>query len=333
MPRACSRHRSATRTRSCSSSTRRRTACSRRRCPTATTWSRSAWPTWRGPGKHLSIFCYGYMRTCALEAAETLARDDGVEAEVVDLRTLRPLDTAAIAASVAEDRQGAGRARGEPLRRLRRRGRGDHRRALLRAPRRAGHAPGGPGGSRRPVPPRAWRTGSCSARRRSSTRRARWPPTEPSQAATLDILAHQMEEAYRAMREQVEGLTDEEFLWEPVPDCWTVRRRPNGRWAVGLSRSDRTRIPGRSRPSAGGWTTWPSAKLMYHEYAFGRGEPDVAGDRFDAHRSRCDGIAGALARRCSTDDLATTSARMIWTLPRHRRTGARSGQPGACSGQ
>ena len=51
-------------------------------------------------GKDLSIFCYGYMRTCALEAAEILARDDGVEAEIVDLRTLRPLDTATVAASV-----------------------------------------------------------------------------------------------------------------------------------------------------------------------------------------------------------------------------------------
>jgi 2-oxoisovalerate dehydrogenase E1 component beta subunit len=52
------------------------------------------------PGKHLSIFCYGFMRTCALEAAETLAREDGVEAEVVDLRTLRPLDLDTILASV-----------------------------------------------------------------------------------------------------------------------------------------------------------------------------------------------------------------------------------------
>jgi 2-oxoisovalerate dehydrogenase E1 component beta subunit len=51
-------------------------------------------------GRDLSIFCYGYMRTCALEAAETLASQDGVEAEVVDLRTLRPLDTATILASV-----------------------------------------------------------------------------------------------------------------------------------------------------------------------------------------------------------------------------------------
>ena len=53
-------------------------------------------------GSDLSIFCYGYMRFCALEAAETLAREDGVEAEVVDLRTLRPLDRAAILGSVAK---------------------------------------------------------------------------------------------------------------------------------------------------------------------------------------------------------------------------------------
>ena len=50
-------------------------------------------------GSDLSIFCYGYMRYCALEAAETLARE-GVEAEVVDLRTLRPLDTETVLASV-----------------------------------------------------------------------------------------------------------------------------------------------------------------------------------------------------------------------------------------
>ena len=54
------------------------------------------------PGKHISIFCYGFMRTCALEAAETLAREDGVEAEVVDLRTLRPLDHETVLASVAK---------------------------------------------------------------------------------------------------------------------------------------------------------------------------------------------------------------------------------------
>jgi 2-oxoisovalerate dehydrogenase E1 component beta subunit len=52
------------------------------------------------PGRHLSIFCYGFMRTCALEAAETLAREDGIEAEVVDLRSLRPLDLDTVLGSV-----------------------------------------------------------------------------------------------------------------------------------------------------------------------------------------------------------------------------------------
>ena len=51
-------------------------------------------------GKDLSIFCYGLMRTYALEAAETLAREDGIEAEVIDLRSLRPLDRGTILASV-----------------------------------------------------------------------------------------------------------------------------------------------------------------------------------------------------------------------------------------
>ncbi|MDQ6682058.1 MAG: alpha-ketoacid dehydrogenase subunit beta, partial [Chloroflexota bacterium] len=51
-------------------------------------------------GKDLSIFCYGYMRFCAVEAAEILAREDGLEAEVVDLRTLRPLDVATVLGSV-----------------------------------------------------------------------------------------------------------------------------------------------------------------------------------------------------------------------------------------
>src|SRR5437870_11567424 len=42
------------------------------------------------------------MRFYALEAAETLAAEHGVEAEVVDLRTLRPLDMETVLGSVAK---------------------------------------------------------------------------------------------------------------------------------------------------------------------------------------------------------------------------------------
>ena len=49
-------------------------------------------------GEHLSLFSYGMMLHHSLEAAERVARD-GISVEVIDLRTLRPLDTEAVLAS------------------------------------------------------------------------------------------------------------------------------------------------------------------------------------------------------------------------------------------
>jgi len=53
----------------------------------------------RRPGRDLSIFAYGLMTHESLAAADLLSRD-GIEAEVVDVRTLRPLDTKTILESV-----------------------------------------------------------------------------------------------------------------------------------------------------------------------------------------------------------------------------------------
>src|SRR5579862_2855400 len=50
-------------------------------------------------GSHVTITAFSRMVRLALEAAEQLAKD-GIEAEVVDLRTLRPFDAATVAASV-----------------------------------------------------------------------------------------------------------------------------------------------------------------------------------------------------------------------------------------
>jgi 2-oxoisovalerate dehydrogenase E1 component beta subunit len=55
----------------------------------------------RRPGKDLSIFAYGWMLQESLAAAENVA-PDGIDAEVVDLRTLAPLDKATILQSVAK---------------------------------------------------------------------------------------------------------------------------------------------------------------------------------------------------------------------------------------
>ena len=53
------------------------------------------------PGSHATIVCHSKTVSVALKAAEQLA-GEGIEAEVVDLRTIRPLDTETILNSVAK---------------------------------------------------------------------------------------------------------------------------------------------------------------------------------------------------------------------------------------
>jgi pyruvate dehydrogenase E1 component beta subunit len=50
-------------------------------------------------GKDVTIVSFGIGMTYALKAAEELAKE-GIEAEVIDLRTIRPMDTATVLASV-----------------------------------------------------------------------------------------------------------------------------------------------------------------------------------------------------------------------------------------
>jgi pyruvate dehydrogenase E1 component beta subunit len=58
----------------------------------------------RRPGTHLSLITYGGSLPKAMAAAQRLA-EEGVEAEVIDLRSLRPLDDATIMASVRRTRR------------------------------------------------------------------------------------------------------------------------------------------------------------------------------------------------------------------------------------
>ena len=64
-------------------------------------------------GSDVTIVACSMMVVAALQAAEQLAAD-GIEAEVVDLRTLRPARRAAILESVSQDRSPGGRRRGPP---------------------------------------------------------------------------------------------------------------------------------------------------------------------------------------------------------------------------
>jgi hypothetical protein len=86
--------------------------------------------------------------------------------------------------------------------------------------------------------------------------------------SAAEVIRERLQEAYETIRERVDGLTDDEFFWEPVARCWTVRRRDDGRWAVDY--------PEPPHPDPAPFTTigWrlvhvAECKVMYHEYAFG----------------------------------------------------------------
>jgi pyruvate/2-oxoglutarate/acetoin dehydrogenase E1 component len=57
----------------------------------------------RRPGTHVTLLTYGGTLFKTLDAAEVLAKD-GIEAEVIDLRVLRPLDAETVLASVGKTR-------------------------------------------------------------------------------------------------------------------------------------------------------------------------------------------------------------------------------------
>jgi hypothetical protein len=103
----------------------------------------------------------------------------------------------------------------------------------------------------------------------TSLRRSVWAIYRARVArAAVELLARELDEAYEMLRERLAGLTDEEFFWEPVPDCWTVRQDERGHWAADY--------PEPPHPEPPPFTTiaWrvvhvSESKIMYHEYAFG----------------------------------------------------------------
>jgi DinB family protein len=82
-----------------------------------------------------------------------------------------------------------------------------------------------------------------------------------------ELLATAMDEAFREFVERLDGLTDVEFFWEPVPGCWNVYRDADGNWTYPYEEPD----PVPSPVTTIGWRLVHVAlcKVIYHEWAFG----------------------------------------------------------------
>jgi uncharacterized damage-inducible protein DinB len=93
----------------------------------------------------------------------------------------------------------------------------------------------------------------------------------------VDLLAVQMDEVYARLRGRLEGLSEEEYFWEPVSGCWTVHRDESGAWVADYADPD----PDPAPFTTIGWRLVHIAdcKVMYHEWAFGERRltfPDLA---------------------------------------------------------
>ena len=86
----------------------------------------------------------------------------------------------------------------------------------------------------------------------------------------IALLAQQMEEAYQMVWDRLQGITEEEYFWEPVPDCWTVFQGSDGRWTYHYELPEPEPHP--FTTVAWRVTHLALCKIMYHEYAFGPAE-------------------------------------------------------------
>jgi hypothetical protein len=82
------------------------------------------------------------------------------------------------------------------------------------------------------------------------------------------MLLTMLDEAYSRLRTRLDGLRDEEFFWQPVPNSWTIYRDPQtSRWTYHYAIPDPVPAP----VTTIGWQLVHVAlcKVMYHEWAFG----------------------------------------------------------------
>jgi hypothetical protein len=66
---------------------------------------------------------------------------------------------------------------------------------------------------------------------------ASWSVRDWGRTRVVDQLYWHLREAWWWMRQVLDGLTDDEFFWEPVADCWTIRD-VGGTWVADLVRPE-----------------------------------------------------------------------------------------------
>ena len=90
------------------------------------------------------------------------------------------------------------------------------------------------------------------------------------------LLIDQYDTSYAMLRERLEGLTDAEYFWEPVPACWSVRRRAEAKTTLTFGKGEWVFERESRDPQPAPFTTiaWRiahvvSGQMMRCDYTFG----------------------------------------------------------------
>ena len=130
----------------------------------------------------------------------------------------------------------------------------------------------------------------------------------------VDRAAAQLQEVRRVFLHHVDGMTDEEFLWEPVAGCWSVRNR-DGDWVLEVVKPDPEPAP----LTTIAWLITHMTLFLYAAERKLRGEavsspPPTFGTAADAiaeWTARADAVAAALAET-SDEVFASDAGDLVW---------------------
>ncbi|MFC4062087.1 DinB family protein [Planomonospora corallina] len=93
----------------------------------------------------------------------------------------------------------------------------------------------------------------------------------------LERLRWQLNVSWSLLTLHLERVTDEEALWEPAANCWSVRRRADGTWAADWVVPEPEPIAATSI----GWVMWHIGLWWSQAYTRCFGSPGAAAGEFD----------------------------------------------------
>lgn len=95
-------------------------------------------------------------------------------------------------------------------------------------------------------------------------------------ASAARVLQNQWERSCDRLVRRLEGMTDDEYLWEPVADCWNVRRDPGALDAWTVDYPDTEPDPAPFTTIAWRLLHISDGNTIYWEYSFGQGAKTFA---------------------------------------------------------